>query len=628
MRDFIDRTSVHRSLLRQFLRMGTVSTVVIFLSVAASAHPVSLSRSLVYVAGDEVRVTVEVFLEDLFLFHDLQPDAADYLDAATIQQGIELHRSFVADRFVIQNVAGHRLQVRQPVDVTFDIPDDGVALANLMSHKLTFELRHSLEASPEFLTFSQRFAGDEGLLPAEMQLTVKQEGGDVLHDKALVTGVPVTLRFVWDRPALTEKSSDRERAAWLALEQQKTLGLTSYGAVYSFLYIEDFEVRHEILIPLQTLQQIVTLSHDDDEFFSVAEQEAAAHLIADYFGSGNPVEIDGRHSDPVVRRCDFYGLDVKDLARRGLPQPVPWASARAGIILSYPLNAVPTHVHLQWNRFSKTLWSVNVVVFDGAGGFRKTVTRVGGNNVVEWNAGIRKGLPPLQLTPAEVIPRPVFEISAASVGLLLFAVSAFTLRTVKAEIDRRTVLAVIFLLGCAWAFRDGDLGKLAVPAGPRPSMTDAAADAVFAALHANLYASFRYRSESDVYDALAFSISGDVLQATYLKIIEGLKMEEQGGAVARVRKVEILHGARSELTGQPRANGLSAGFEYRCRWNVSGTVEHWGHLHTRTNQFEADFCVESVGGNWKVTDIDIVDNQRVHFSTDVRALAETVETSL
>ena len=159
-------------------------------------------------------------------------------------------------------------------------------------------------------------------------------------------------------------------------------------------------------------------------------------------------------------------------------------------------------------------------------------------------------------------------------------------------------------------------------------MTDAAADAVFAALHANLYASFRYRSESDVYDALAFSISGDVLQATYLKIIEGLKMEEQGGAVARVRKVEILHGARSELTGQPRANGLSAGFEYRCRWNVSGTVEHWGHLHTRTNQFEADFCVESVGGNWKVTDIDIVDNQRVHFSTDVRALAETVETSL
>ena len=151
---------------------------------------------------------------------------------------------------------------------------------------------------------------------------------------------------------------------------------------------------------------------------------------------------------------------------------------------------------------------------------------------------------------------------------------------------------------------------------------------VFASLHADLYAAFQYRTESDVYDALAFSTSGDVLQATYLNIVEGLKMEEQGGAVARVREVEILDGTRGELTGQRRSKELPAGFAYRCRWNVAGTVEHWGHIHARTNQFEADFHVESVGGNWKVTHLAVVDSRRLQFSTGVRDLSETIDTSL
>ncbi|MEO2012799.1 MAG: hypothetical protein ABGZ53_00355 [Fuerstiella sp.] len=600
-------------------------TTAIFLSVAASAHPVSVSRSLVYVAGDEVRVTVEVFLEDLFLFHDLQPDVADYLDADTIQQGIELHRAFVADRFVIQNVDGHRLQVGQPVDVNFDIPERGVALAELMSHKLTFELRYSLETPPGFLTFSQRFSGDDGVLPAEMQLTVKQQGGDVLHDKALVTGVPVTLRFTWDRAALSENSSDLERTVWLAQEQQKTLGLTSYSSVYSFLYVEDFEVRHEILIPLLTLQQIIGLPHDGDEFFSLVEQQAAAPLIADHFRTGNPVLIDGRESEPVVSRCDFYGLDFRDLARRAAPQQVSLSSARVGIILSYPLKESAAHVRLQWDRFSKMLWSVKVVVFDGAGGFRKTLTRVGGNDTVEWNSGVRKTLPHVQLIPAKPARRPAFEISAISVGLWLLTIVVVAHRAVTAGLNRRTAMAIVILLGCSWAFRDTDVGKLTVPTGSRPSITDDAAAAVFATLHANIYTAFRFRTESDIYDALALSAGGDMLQDTYLTIIEGLKMEEQGGAVARVRQVDILDGHRSDLSGPSRSEQQPEGFAYRCRWNVAGTVEHWGHIHERTNQFEADFRVESVGGNWKVTHIDVVDNRRLHFSTGLRELLKPVD---
>jgi hypothetical protein len=231
----------------------------------------------------------------------------------------------------------------------------------------------------------------------------------------------------------------------------------------------------------------------------------------------------------------------------------------------------------------------------------------------------------VQLVPAKPARRPAFEISAISVGLWLLTIVVVAYRAATAGVTRRTTMAIVILLGCSWAFRDTDVGKLTVPTGSRPSITDDAAAAVFATLHANIYTAFRFRTESDIYDALAVSASDDVLQDTYLTIIEGLKMEEQGGAVARVRQVDILDGHRSDLSGPSRSEQLPEGFAYRCRWNVVGTVEHWGHIHERTNQFEADFRVQSVGGNWKVTHIDVVDNRRLHFSTGLRELLKPVD---
>ena len=49
--------------------------------------------------------------------------------------------------------------------------------------------------------------------------------------------------------------------------------------MYSFLYIEDFQVRHEILIPLLTLEQSVLLARDEDEFLDLAEQERGVVFV-------------------------------------------------------------------------------------------------------------------------------------------------------------------------------------------------------------------------------------------------------------------------------------------------------------------------------------------------------------
>ena len=47
------------------------------------------------------------------------------------------------------------------------------------------------------------------------------------------------------------------------------------------------------------------------------------------------------------------------------------------------------------------------------------------------------------------------------------------------------------------------------------------------------------------------------------------------------------------------------GIAYNCKWTVKGTVGHWGHIHTRTNQYDAALTVKAIDGAWKITKLDV-----------------------
>jgi hypothetical protein len=162
------------------------------------------------------------------------------------------------------------------------------------------------------------------------------------------------------------------------------------------------------------------------------------------------------------------------------------------------------------------------------------------------------------------------------------------------------------------------IARIQIPLGRAPEIPEEEADAIFARVHANIYGAFRFREESVIYDALAVSTDGDLLQDVYLQIQRGLKMQEQGGAVSHIRQIEIIHGQRQTVASGLGDAGDAQGFTYRCRWNVAGTVEHWGHVHERTNQYEALFTLKPIDGVWKVTKMELLDEQRLRFETRLR----------
>ena len=141
----------------------------------------------------------------------------------------------------------------------------------------------------------------------------------------------------------------------------------------------------------------------------------------------------------------------------------------------------------------------------------------------------------------------------------------------------------------------------------RPSVRTPSGDEARPTIHALLYNVYRaldFRQEEVVFDRLAQSLSGDVLERVYLEMRKGLRLENQGGARVRVREVELL-----EVI--PEASTQPATLLYRTRWNATGSVGHWGHTHMRTNSYDARVTLGRIGDQWKIANIDILEEQRV-----------------
>jgi hypothetical protein len=134
------------------------------------------------------------------------------------------------------------------------------------------------------------------------------------------------------------------------------------------------------------------------------------------------------------------------------------------------------------------------------------------------------------------------------------------------------------------------------------------------ALLQNVYRAYDYQDESDVYDALEHSVAGNLLEDLFLKIQSGLRMQEQGGAIARVKRVEV-----NEIALANKNQNNPDFIDLDATWRVTGTVEHWGHIHTRENEYCARMKISTTpAGRCRIAGFEVTDNKRVHFGTALR----------
>ncbi len=219
------------------------------------------------------------------------------------------------------------------------------------------------------------------------------------------------------------------------------------------------------------------------------------------------------------------------------------------------------------------------------------------------------------LAVPEAVAVPVWRVPLVSLGCLAAMLLVIGGLRLSSAWDRRRGIAwmalPLGLLG-AVALRDVSVVDVEQPFAGPSLPTEARAKEIFRPLHANIYRAFDYVDESDVYDALAYSVDGELLDGLYDQIYRSLIMQEEGGAISRVESVRMMD-IDVESIGVLPENELP-GFVAVARWQVDGAVHHWGHSHERTNEYEARYTVHEGLGGWRIAGSQVLEQFRVESS--------------
>jgi len=582
-----------------------IAAVWLVLALSAIAHPISISNAVANVREDEVLVELRIMLEDLVLFHNLKADSKTIFKATDLREAAEKHDAFLLKYFSIRDGDGSLLKGEVERRDLAAIPDEGVPQAELMKRHAIYLMRYKLpELKPNFITIMQQFGGPKSLVPAIMDFMVLQKGVWLDKPVQLQPGRPYTIALDWENPPTEAPKNWRELRKKREENMQRRLGISSYTGLYSYIYLNNREVRHEILVPLLTFEKWLPVKRSNPEFLEVGEQEAARQLIAEWFRKRNPVVVDGIPVKPTLQRLQFFGLDINDFAQDATPRRISAYQARIGIILAYPAKAPPSSVEMTWEIFHESAPFLRSIIYD--------------RDLPPTEEFFVKDQPHYKWTREGIAPAPAsFEtkwettlpkraISRVSFVLIAiaFAGGVFTWALYKdhpQRLPRSVGVLTIWLVG-AFAFRHH------MPPSEKDTINSLDLGKHTSTLLQNIYRAYDYREQSDVYDALKYSVTGELLEELFLEIQTGLRMQEQGGAVASVREVRI-----ESIKPEKETNTLL------CIWNVTGTVEHWGHIHTRENQYSARITLDtSAAGKGRISGFEVTDEKRVRFETGLR----------
>jgi len=385
---------------------------------------------------------------------------------------------------------------------------------------------------------------------------------------------------------------------WFSRFDNRNLWRQYNSPISAFLYVEPFEVRKEIVLrPRDLAQWGLDLELDDRDVIPVDEQDEIKRRVAEFLSDRNPVVIDGQPADGFLDRVHFIYRNLRTSGVVDPPRDLPSVSATLGVIWIYPTDGLPDEVEMTWDLFASRIDRVPGAATDEAGSMPYFLTP--GDNTLTWKNFLTDPTTPGLVPVMDPPRRSLWPIGAGVVALgaliLLGRRYGGTIRSGGRPPPRALAAAILALAVLA----------IAIPMTLRSGrLSDRQTDTVLAGLLLNVYKAFDYREEGRVYDAIERTVSGDLLTDIYLQTRRSLELANQGGARARVSAVDVI-----EATNEPLPDGQ--GFSTRATWNVSGSVGHWGHVHQRTNQYEASITVRVIDGAWRITELEVLSEERL-----------------
>jgi hypothetical protein len=559
----------------------------------------------IHINDNHVKVELEIFVNDLVTFDRLIPDE--------FFEGSKIERNSLEKR--MQQFSQEELQI---------ITDDG---KNLQAILKLIEPRFRIERPTSVRWKINPYTGqpiqgppkDKRVLYAELVYPFTQKPQSLtiippLNEESKLSKVPIgfmtyhkeaplhDFRYLSEPSKVTLDWAD----PWYSQFYKKALRRWQIGGVMSFLYIEPYEVRHEILARVKDLAAWMDLGLRGGEFIEADENKPLKKRVGEFFLERDKTRIDGKKLRPILDRVSFVKYSTTASTFVVQSERLPINTAMVGVIITYLTEGLPQKVTNQWDLWSDHIQKVTTDAIDPAGGLPSYVTP--DDNILTWTNFLKTYVPPTVAKIEVDTSLTTIKIPVASV-LCLLAMLPIGLQIRKRRKNTKStgllIGLTVLLFGASFGLYPFLKVSVAKPAILAPKISDDQAVAVLNSLLKNIYRSFDFREEEDVYDRLATSVSGNLLSEIYLQNRKSMVVTQAGGARARVKEIEILDVNVNNLDNNPLRR------LFHTKWTAMGSVGHWGHIHIRKNQYEAKITVEPVDGAWKITNLELLEEKRI-----------------
>ena len=269
-----------------FPRLLLILTLIGTLMLTAKAHAdwinltgaeTSPNIAEIYVMDDHVRLVLEVYVADLKIFNDLIPDdwvkdnRANRPDQRTrLKHFSENVLQIITDEGEKLSAALQLVEPRQRVDrkspfagminpyTRQRVPD-----APADKRVLYAEIIYPFTGKPSTLTFIPPH-DEEGRAQVTIGFIAYHKSVPVIDFRYL--GMKAKLNLDWNDP-------------WYTKFDNVNLKRHHKSALMSYLYVEDYEVRHEVLTRVKDLEKWMDLGLRGDEYIEVDELDQLKQLL-------------------------------------------------------------------------------------------------------------------------------------------------------------------------------------------------------------------------------------------------------------------------------------------------------------------------------------------------------------
>ena len=558
----------------------------------------------IHIEEDRIRLILEIYVKDIATFIHLIPE--DWIrESGTEPPPLEERmKRFSTETFQFIVDDKIRLQAEQILveqRLRKDRPNPFAGTINPMIRQrvpgppedkrvLYAELIYPFKTKPQTLTIIPPLS-EEGWPAVPIGFIVYQNGVPVMDYRYLPESAKLNLD--WNDP-------------WYSRFERKDLKRWQESGLMIYLYVEPYEVRNEILVRVKDLEQWMDLGLKGEKFIEISEFEALKKKIGAFLLEHSRVLIDGKKHKPILDRVSFVKYTMTRTFFIDKPERMLLNTAMIGVIVTYITKGIPQEVKVDWDLFSDKIQKVPTTAVDPAGPFPSYLTPE--DHVLTWTNFLKTyKIPTVVEIPVDAsLTKMGVSLGSALCLILLIVLLYFTFKRRKQGLKIRLQLgfALLLVTGCVLLYPFLQV-PVARPAVLIPKIADDKAMALLGDLLKNVYRAFDFREEEDLYDRLATSVHGDLLTDIYLQNRESMVVTQAGGAKGKVKDIDILNVSVKQLDDRPLA------LVFHSKWTAMGSVGHWGHIHTRKNQYDANITVEPVDGVWKITELELLDEKRI-----------------